>query len=114
MANDDFFQFDFGGLEVQVNELVKKLDRMDSDVAVGARDAAKEAAEIIASEQKRLLSQAHFKNGKADLAAPIKNKKKTEAVNGVIRADGSGMATQKGQTGTGNSRKTCLVRVQSA
>ena len=77
MANDDFFQLDFDGLKEQVNELVKKLDRMDSDVAIGARDAAKEAAEAIASEQKRLLSQAHFKNGKADLAALIKIKEKT-------------------------------------
>ena len=77
MTSDDFFQFDFGGLEVQVNELVKKLDRMDSDVAVGAKEAAREAAEAIATEQKRLLSQAHFMNGTADLGSFIKITEKT-------------------------------------
>lgn len=72
MANDDFFDFDFAGMQMQVNELISRLDKMASDVDVGAVQAAQEAAEIIAKEQRRLLSQAVFKEHKADLVSLIR------------------------------------------
>ena len=72
MANDDFFDFDFAGMEFQVNELISRLDKMARDVDEGAVQAAKESAEIIAKEQRRLLSQAVFKKHEADLVGLIK------------------------------------------
>ena len=72
MANDDFFDFDFAGMQMQVNELISRLDKMAGDVDEGAVQAAQEAAEIIAKEQRRLLSAAVFKEHKADLASLIK------------------------------------------
>ena len=72
MANDDFFDFDFAGMQMQVNELISRLDKMSDDVDEGAVQAAQEAAEIIAKEQRRLLSQAVFRERKADLVSLIK------------------------------------------
>ncbi len=72
MAADDFFDFDFQGFQAQVVQLVSALDRMSRSVADGAVQAAREAAEIIAGEQKRLLSKALFEESNADLASLIK------------------------------------------
>ncbi len=55
---DDFFDFDFAGFQAQVSALVSNLDRMADGVEAGAEQAAQEAAEIIAKEQRRLLSAA--------------------------------------------------------
>ena len=72
MANDDFFDFDFAGMQMQVNELISRLDKMARDVDEGTVQAAQEAAEIIAKEQMRLLSAAVFRERKADLVSLIK------------------------------------------
>lgn len=72
---DDFFGFDFAGFQAQVNALAEKLDRMSEDVSAEASGAAREAAEIIAREQRRLLSQAVFKERKADLIGLIRVRK---------------------------------------
>lgn len=75
MANDDFFDFDFQGFQGQISALIDRLDQMSGDVDNGALQAAQEAAEIIAKEQRRLLSQAVFKEHKADLVSLIKVRK---------------------------------------
>ena len=72
---DDFFGFDFQGFQGQINALAEKLDRMSEDVSAEAESAAKEAAEIIAREQRRLLSQASFENPTANLIGLIRVKK---------------------------------------
>lgn len=72
---DDFFGFDFQGFQGQINALAEKLDRMSEDVSAEAESAAKEAAEIIAREQRRLLSKALFKEHKADLIGLIRVRK---------------------------------------
>ena len=72
---DDFFGFDFQGFQGQINALAEKLDRMSEDVSAEAESAAKEAAEIIAREQRRLLSKALFKERKADLIGLIRVRK---------------------------------------
>lgn len=72
---DDFFGFDFQGFQGQINALVEKLDRMSEDVSAEAESAAKEAAEIIAREQRRLLSKALFREHKADLIGLIRVRK---------------------------------------
>lgn len=72
---DDFFGFDFQGFQGQINALAEKLDRMSEDVSAEAESAAKEAAEIIAREQRRLLSKALFKKHKADLIGLIRVRK---------------------------------------
>ncbi len=77
MANDDFFDFDFQGFQGQISALIENLDQMARDVDAGALQAMKESAEIIAKEQRRLLSQAVFKEHKADLAGLIKVRQMT-------------------------------------
>lgn len=72
MANDDFFNFDFQGFQAQITALVNTLEKMAQDVDEGAVQAAQESAEIIAKEQRRLLSQAQFKENKSDLVGLIK------------------------------------------
>ena len=72
---DDFFGFDFQGFQGQINALAEKLDRMSEDVSAEAESAAKEAAEIIAREQRRLLSKALFREHKADLIGLIRVRK---------------------------------------
>ena len=72
---DDFFGFDFQGFQGQINALAEKLDRMSEDVSAEAESAAKEAAEIIAREQRRLLSKALFRERKADLIGLIRVRK---------------------------------------
>ena len=72
---DDFFGFDFQGFQGQINALAEKLDRMSEDVSAEAESAAKEAWEIIAREQRRLLSKALFKEHKADLIGLIRVRK---------------------------------------
>lgn len=72
---DDFFGFDFQGFQGQINALAEKLDRMAEDVSAEAESAAKEAAEIIAREQRRLLSKALFREHKADLIGLIRVRK---------------------------------------
>lgn len=69
---DEFFDFDVEGFQKQVTELVVKLDRMARDVDEGALSAARESAEIIAREQKRLLSAADFARPTANLAGLIR------------------------------------------
>lgn len=72
---DDFFGFDFQGFQGQINALAEKLDRMSEDVSAEAESAAKEAAEMIAREQRRLLSKALFREHKADLIGLIRVRK---------------------------------------
>lgn len=69
---DEFFGFDAEGFEKQVTELIIKLDRMAEDVDANALEAAKESAEIIAREQKRLLSAADFAHPTANIAGLIR------------------------------------------
>ncbi len=70
--SDEFFNFDVEGFQKQVTELVVKLDHMARDVDEGALNAAKESAEMIAREQKRLLSAADFARPTANLAGLIR------------------------------------------
>ena len=72
---DDFFNFGIDQFQQQINMLVRDLDKMSEAVETGAVEAANEAAEMIASEQKRLLSSARFQHGNADLAGLIKVKR---------------------------------------
>lgn len=72
---DDMFDLGLEQFQQQINILVRDLDQMNEAVEAGAVEAANEAAEIIADEQRRLLLQAHFRNKKTDLAALIKIKK---------------------------------------
>ena len=69
--------FDLGleQFQQQIDLLVRDLDQMSDAVEAGAIDAANEAAEMIAAEQKRLLSAANFRNKTTDLAALIKVRK---------------------------------------
>lgn len=71
---DDMFDLGLEQFQQQIDLLVRDLDQMSDAVEAGAIDAANEAAEMIATEQKRLLSAAHFKNRTTDLAALIKVK----------------------------------------
>lgn len=73
--SNDVFDLGFEGMQAQINQLVSALDRMDKSVNEGALQAAQESAEIIAREQKRLLSAANFAHPKADLQGLIKVQK---------------------------------------
>lgn len=73
--SNDVFDLGFEGMQTQINQLVSALDRMDESVNAGALQAAQESAEIIAREQKRLLSAANFAHPKADLQGLIKVQK---------------------------------------
>lgn len=73
--SDDMFDLGLEQFQQQINILVRDLDQMSEAVESGAVEAANEAAEIIADEQRRLLLQAHFRDKKTDLAALIKIKK---------------------------------------
>lgn len=73
--SNDVFDLGFEGMQTQINQLVSALDRMDKSVNEGALQAAQESAEIIAREQKRLLSAANFAHPKADLQGLIKVQK---------------------------------------
>lgn len=72
---DDMFDMGLEQFQQQINILVRDLDQMSEAVEAGAVEAANEAAEMIAAEQRRLLSAAVFQHKKADLAALIKVKK---------------------------------------
>lgn len=72
---DDMFDLGLEQFQQQINILVRDLDQMSEAVEAGAVEAANEAAEMIAAEQRRLLSAAVFQRKKADLAALIKVKK---------------------------------------
>lgn len=74
-ADEDFFDLGLEQFQQQINLLVQDLDQMSQAVEEGAVEAANEAAEMIAAEQKRLLSSAHFQRKNADLAGLIKVKK---------------------------------------
>lgn len=71
---DDMFNLGLEQFQQQIDLLVRDLDQMSDAVEAGAIDAANEAAEMIAAEQKRLLSAANFRNKTTDLAALIKVK----------------------------------------
>lgn len=58
---EDMFDLGLEQFQQQINILVRDLDQMSEAVEAGAVEAANEAAEIIAEEQRRLLSAAHFK-----------------------------------------------------
>ena len=70
--SEELFDFDVEGFQKQVTELIVKLDRMAQDVDEGALSAARESAEVIAREQKRLLSAADFAHPTANLAGLIR------------------------------------------
>nr|DAF04288.1 MAG TPA: hypothetical protein [Caudoviricetes sp.] len=73
---DDMFDLGLEQFQQQINILVRDLDQMSEAVEAGAVEAANEAAEMIAAEQKRLLSAAHFKRRTStNLPALIKVKK---------------------------------------
>lgn len=72
---DDMFDLGLEQFQQQINILVRDLDQMSEAVEAGAVEAANESAEMIAAEQRRLLSAAVFQRKKADLAALIKVKK---------------------------------------
>ena len=74
MSSSDLIDLGLDGLRAQVEALVRDLDRMSDAVEAGAIDAAVESAQMIATEQKRLLSAANFKHKTADLASLIKVK----------------------------------------
>lgn len=71
---DDMFDLGLEQFQQQIDLLVRDLDQMSEAVEAGAVEAANEAAEMIAAEQKRLLSAANFRNKTTDLAALIKVK----------------------------------------
>lgn len=71
---DDMFDLGLEQFQQQIDLLVRDLDQMSDAAEAGAIDAANEAAEMIAAEQKRLLSAANFRNKTTDLAALIKVK----------------------------------------
>lgn len=73
--SNDVFDLGLDGMQTQINQLVSALDRMDESVNAGALQAAQESAEIIAQEQKRLLSAANFAKPEADLQGLIKVQK---------------------------------------
>lgn len=73
--SNDVFDLGFEGMQTQINQLVSALDRMDESVNESALQAAQESAEIIAREQKRLLSAANFAKPEADLQGLIKVQK---------------------------------------
>lgn len=68
---EDIFDLGLERFQQQINLLVRDLDQMSRAVESGAVAAAEESAEMIAAEQKRLLSAASFRNKTADLAALI-------------------------------------------
>lgn len=68
---EDIFDLGLERFQQQINLLVRDLDQMSRAVESGAVAAAEESAEMIAVEQKRLLSAASFRNKTADLAALI-------------------------------------------
>lgn len=68
---EDIFDLGLERFQQQINLLVRDLDQMSRAVESGAIAAAEESAEMIAAEQKRLLSAASFRNKTADLAALI-------------------------------------------
>lgn len=68
---EDIFDLGLEQFQQQINLLVRDLDQMSRAVESGAVAAAEESAEMIAAEQKRLLSAASFRNKTADLAALI-------------------------------------------
>lgn len=69
---DDMFDLGLEQFQQQINILVRDLDQMNEAVEAGAVEAANEAAEMIAAEQRRLLSAANFKKRKNNLANFIK------------------------------------------
>lgn len=69
---DDMFDLGLEQFQQQINILVRDLDQMSEAVEAGAVDAANEAAEMIADEQRRILSAANFKRRKYNLANLIK------------------------------------------
>lgn len=68
---EDIFDLGLERFQQQINLLVRDLDQMSRAVESGAVAAAEESAEMIAAEQKRLLSAASFRDKTADLAALI-------------------------------------------
>ena len=74
--SEDMFDLGLEQFQQQINILVRDLDQMSEAVEAGAVEAANEAAEMIAAEQKRLLSAAHFKRRTStNLPSLIKVKK---------------------------------------
>lgn len=71
----DMFNLGLEQFQQQIDLLVRDLDQMSDSVEAGAVEAANEAAEMIATEQKRLLAAANFRHRTADLAALITVKK---------------------------------------
>lgn len=73
---DDMFDLGLEQFQQQINILVRDLDQMSEAVEAGAVEAANEAAEMIAAEQRRLLSAAYFKRRTStNLPSLIKVKK---------------------------------------
>ena len=70
--SDELFSFDIDGFQAEIQRLVSDLDGMGRDADQGALQAMQEAAEMIASEQKRLLAAAPFRERTTDLSALIK------------------------------------------
>ncbi len=68
----DMFDLGLDNMQEQIQALLRDIDKMPAEINEAASSAIDEAAQLIAAEQKRLLSAAHFENSTLNLASLIK------------------------------------------
>lgn len=72
MADEDVFDLGLDNMQEQIEALLRDIGKMPAAINEAAASAMDEAAQLIANEQKRLLSTAHFKHSTVNLASLIK------------------------------------------